>query len=210
MTAKDNCPGVTVTTVPASGSIFPVGTTTVTATATDASGNKTITTFKVKVKETQAPVITVAAKPIVLSWPANGSYQTINVTQCVLSVTDNCGSIPVTNVKIMKVTSDEVENASGDADGNTSKDIKIADNCKSVDLRRERKSTGNGRVYTIYLSVSDASGNTGTATFKVIAPITQTGITAVTDATAYTVQSNCSGYNYHTGQVLRNQRRPSL
>jgi hypothetical protein len=82
-------------------------------------------------------VINIAANPIVLLWPANGSYQTINVTQCVLSVTDNCGSIAVGNVKITKVTSDEVENASGDADGNTTKDIKIGDNCKSVDLRRE-------------------------------------------------------------------------
>ena len=200
VTAKDNCPGVTVTTVPASGSVFPVGTTTVTATATDASGNKTISTFKVKVKETQPPVINIAANPIVLLWPANGNYQTINVSQCVLSVTDNCGSIPVTSVKITKVTSDELENASGDADGNTTKDIKIADNCKSVDLRRERKSTGNGRVYTIYLSVNDASGNTGTATFKVIAPITQTGTTAVTDATAYYVSSNCSGNNHRPGE----------
>src|SRR5262249_7080428 len=35
-TATDNCPGVTVVSTPASGSLFPVGTTTVTATATDA------------------------------------------------------------------------------------------------------------------------------------------------------------------------------
>ena len=48
--ASDNCPGVTVVCVPPSGSIFPVGTTTVTCTATDASGNTatcsfTVTTF---------------------------------------------------------------------------------------------------------------------------------------------------------------------
>ena len=198
LTVADNCPGATITTSPASGSVFNVGTTTVTATATDASGNKTTSTFTVKVKESQPPVIKVVATPIVLLWPANGSYQTINVSQCVLSVTDNCSSIPVSSVKITKVTSDESENASGDADGNTTKDIKIASDCKSVDLRRERKSTGNGRVYTIYLSVTDASGNTSSATFKVIAPVSQTGTTAVCDATAYTVNSNCSGNSYRS------------
>jgi hypothetical protein len=38
-TASDNCPGVTSSCTPASGSVFPIGTTTVTCKATDASGN---------------------------------------------------------------------------------------------------------------------------------------------------------------------------
>jgi len=40
-TATDNCPGVTVTCIPAPGSCFPLGTTTVNCVATDASGNTT-------------------------------------------------------------------------------------------------------------------------------------------------------------------------
>ncbi len=49
---SDNCPGVTVTCNPPSGSCFPLGTTTVTCTATDSSGNTatcnfTVTTFDV-------------------------------------------------------------------------------------------------------------------------------------------------------------------
>ncbi|MDB5159655.1 MAG: hypothetical protein JWR50_4362 [Mucilaginibacter sp.] len=47
--ATDNCPGVQVVSVPASGSVFPIGTTVVTNTATDASGNKTVCTFQVTV-----------------------------------------------------------------------------------------------------------------------------------------------------------------
>jgi hypothetical protein len=47
--ASDNCPGVTVVCVPPSGSIFPVGTTTVTCTATDASGNTATCSFTVSV-----------------------------------------------------------------------------------------------------------------------------------------------------------------
>ena len=43
---------------PPSGSTFPVGTTTVTNTATDASGNTTSCSFTVTVTDTQNPVIT--------------------------------------------------------------------------------------------------------------------------------------------------------
>jgi hypothetical protein len=48
-TASDNCPGVTVVCVPPSGSPFPVGTTTVTCTATDASGNTATCSFTIKI-----------------------------------------------------------------------------------------------------------------------------------------------------------------
>jgi hypothetical protein len=49
VTATDNCPGVTFGVNPVSGSAFPAGTTTVTATATDAAGNVTTRTFTVTV-----------------------------------------------------------------------------------------------------------------------------------------------------------------
>jgi hypothetical protein len=42
---SDNCPGATVVCVPPSGSSFPLGTTTVTCTASDAAGNTTSCTF---------------------------------------------------------------------------------------------------------------------------------------------------------------------
>jgi hypothetical protein len=48
-TASDNCPGVTVVCNPPSGSCFPTGVTTVTCTATDASGNTATCTFTVTV-----------------------------------------------------------------------------------------------------------------------------------------------------------------
>jgi len=48
-TATDNCPGVTVACVPPSGSMFPTGTTSVTCTAMDASGNTATCTFPVTV-----------------------------------------------------------------------------------------------------------------------------------------------------------------
>src|SRR5262249_6121720 len=54
--ATDNCPGATTSCAPPSGSAFPIGTTTVTCTATDTSGNSTsciftVTAFDVSVQD---------------------------------------------------------------------------------------------------------------------------------------------------------------
>ena len=58
-TATDNCGGaVTITSSPASGTPFTVGTTVVTTTATDACGNTTTCTFTVTVNDPQRPVVT--------------------------------------------------------------------------------------------------------------------------------------------------------
>jgi hypothetical protein len=99
------------------------------------------------------------------------------------------------NVVILKVTSDEADNAPGNADGNTTNDIKIAANCKSVDLRSERMEGGNGRVYTVYFSVTDVNGNTSTAIAKAIAAPNQSGTTAIDNGPVYTVNSNCNTSN---------------
>jgi T5SS/PEP-CTERM-associated repeat protein len=50
----DNCPGVTTNSSPASGSVFPLGTTTVNCTATDTSGNTNFCSFTVTVNPTHA------------------------------------------------------------------------------------------------------------------------------------------------------------
>lgn len=50
--ASDNCPGVSVVCAPASGSAFPIGVTTVTCTASDASANTAACSFKVAVSGT--------------------------------------------------------------------------------------------------------------------------------------------------------------
>jgi hypothetical protein len=69
-TANDNCPGVTVTRVPA-GDLFPVGITQVKYTATDAYGNTATATQMVTVKDNTPPTITLTGKdPMVLECPA--------------------------------------------------------------------------------------------------------------------------------------------
>jgi subtilisin-like proprotein convertase family protein len=162
----------TVTCAPASGSFFPVGTTTVTCTASD--GNMSSCSFTVTVNDTEAPQITLTSGTIEL-WPPNHNYQTITMSQLVASATDNCDGNVFNNVVITSVSSDEAENAPGNDDGNTVNDIVIAANCKSVQLRAERDANLNGRVYTINLKVTDSAGNMSTASRTVVVPVNQSG-----------------------------------
>ena len=87
------------------------------------------------------------------------------------------------------VTSDEANNSGGD--GNTTNDIVIAADCKSVQVRSERSGNGNGRIYTITFKATDASGNVGTATAKVIVPKSQNGSPAIDDGPHFTVLGSC-------------------
>ncbi|NIT59743.1 MAG: VWA domain-containing protein, partial [Aliifodinibius sp.] len=115
------------------------------------------------------PLVVTVSNPITL-WPPNHNYTTIDVSQCIVSVSDNCANLSVSDVVITKVTSDEPEDVEGGGDGHTLNDIAIARDCGSVDLRQERQGDGNGRVYTIYLTVSDNDGNATTANCDVHVP----------------------------------------
>ena len=92
------------------------------------------------------------------------------------------------SVYILKVTSDELEK--GEGAGNTFKDILIAANCRSAQVRAERSSSGDGRVYKITFKVTNASGNSATAAAKVLVPVSQ-GDYAVDSGAKYTVNSSC-------------------
>src|SRR5262249_11483371 len=99
----------TITCVPSSGSFFPVGTTTVNCTSTAGP----TCSFKVTIKDTQAPTITLKSQPIKL-WPPDHKYVTINVAALVASVSDNCDhSLGVGSITISMVTSDEPNNSLG-------------------------------------------------------------------------------------------------
>ncbi|HEX8115664.1 MAG TPA: HYR domain-containing protein, partial [Pyrinomonadaceae bacterium] len=80
-TAEDAVGGpVPVTLSPQSGSNFPLGTTNVNASATDAAGNTSNGTFKVIVRDTTAPVITTPADVVVEATSAAGAAATFNAT----------------------------------------------------------------------------------------------------------------------------------
>lgn len=85
-TISDNCSGATVNCVPASGSSFPVGITTVTCTATDASNLTASCSFTVTVTVNQfTPTPTVSlTDPLICTGPgntANGSFAVTNTSQ---------------------------------------------------------------------------------------------------------------------------------
>jgi hypothetical protein len=182
---SDNCSVPSIVTDQASGSSFPVGTTTVHATATDAAGNSSTCSFTVTVKDITPPVINLKGITIAL-WPPNHKYQTIKVTDLVASASDLCDpSVNISSVQIAQVTSDEPDNSGGD--GNTTHDIVIASDCKSVQVRSERMGGSNGRVYTITFKVTDSSGNSTTATAKVVVDHSQNGSGAIDDGPHYTV-----------------------
>jgi hypothetical protein len=135
------------------------------------------------------PTITLIPNVNKTLWPPNHQYESVAVTDFVASASDNCdGTVNLNSVYILKITSDEVENGSGD--GNTLNDIVIAADCKSAQLRSERDGSGDGRVYTITFKVTDSAGNFTTATATVTVR-RNPNTPAVDSGTHYTVNSVC-------------------
>ncbi|MBO0725324.1 MAG: DUF11 domain-containing protein, partial [Blastocatellia bacterium] len=132
------------------------------------------------------PIITL--KPSISLWSPNHEYHTVTVAEMVQSVSDNC-PISIDDVVIEQVTSDEADDAIGE--GNTSDDIVIGADCRSVQLRAERAGTGDGRVYTVTLRLRDSGGAVTRADFEVGVPHSQNGAPAVKSATALTLMSVC-------------------
>lgn len=160
-----------------------------TLTATDSTGASSSSTATVTVVD-QAPAV-LTLKPAISMWPPNHNYHTVTMAQMVQSVSDGCSTVSINDVVIEKVTSDEPDDAVGDADGITINDIVIAPDCRSVQLRAERDETKNGRVYAIRLRLKDAAGNITRQDFLVSIPISQNGVAAVLDAAAQTAASSC-------------------
>ena len=95
--ATDNCPGVGVTYSHAPGSAFPVGITTVTATATDGAGNTDNCTFTVTVVDTQPPVFTFCP-PNQIRNNDPGDCGAIVIYPAATAI-DNCGAVILTYSK---------------------------------------------------------------------------------------------------------------
>jgi hypothetical protein len=83
----DNCPGVTAVSNPVSGSVFPVGVTTVWSVATDAHGNKDSCSFTVTVTDVEKPVIA-CPNDTTIYIP---STETSAIVTFTIGATDNCG-----------------------------------------------------------------------------------------------------------------------
>jgi len=166
-TATDLVDGsVAVTCSPASGSTFPLGTTTVQCTATDAHNNTAHGSFTVKVQDTTPPtIVSITASPNNL-WPNN--HKMVDVTITVIA-TDLVDPAPMSS--IVSVTVNEADNGNGD--GNTTPDF-IITGPLTLQLRSERDGNTD-RVYTITIACSDFSGNTAHGTVTVTVDPTSNG-----------------------------------
>lgn len=142
---------------PPAGSTFPIGTTAVQCTATDAHGNSSSSSFTVIVQDTTSPVISkIEANPSLL-WPPDHTMRLVTLT---VTATDAV-SAPVS--RIISITANQPANGVGD--GNTVGDWQITGPL-TVQLRAER-SQGNDRIYTITVETVDAAGNRSVGTVTV-------------------------------------------
>lgn len=154
--------GGVVACTPPSGSVFAIGTTTVTCTATNAAGSDT-EDFDVTVRDTTAPsIVQIVASPDVI-WPPN--HQMVEVTLTVIAF-DLGDDTPV--CKIVDITSNQPENGTGD--GDTGPDMEITGPL-TVDVRAERSHNAD-RVYKMTVECTDDSGNSSTKGTEV--KVTQT------------------------------------
>jgi hypothetical protein len=123
-TATDNIDGsITPSCKPASGAVFPVGTTTVTCTATDAHGNSSQATFKVTVVLIDVTPPAFSNVPATLKREADGPTGSV-VTYTAPTAVDNLdGPVPVTcsplSGKLFPLGATKVHCSATDTHGNT-------------------------------------------------------------------------------------------
>lgn len=123
----------------------------------DDSEDLTTVICQAAVADTTPPAIQVTASPDDL-WPPNHRMEDVVAT---VTATDACGT---STVVLESVVSDEPDNAEGNGDGNTVDDIQGAEagtEDYAFQVRAERASGGNGRVYTATYTATDGSGNVG-------------------------------------------------
>ena len=110
-----------------------------------------------------APSLSVTASPSKLA-PPNHKYVTVTTT---INASD---SVAPPTVTFVSATSNEPDDAPGDADGVTTNDV-VQVNKTTFKLRAERSETGSGRIYTITYRATDSCGNTATASATVTVPL---------------------------------------
>jgi len=203
-TANDNCPGVTVTRagVPA-GNVFPVGNTTVTYTATDASGNTATDTQIVTVIDNTPPTITAPADATANTGPGATSCGTLvsDASLGVATADDNCPGVTVTRTgvpagNVFPVGNTTVTYTATDASGNTATDTQIVtviDNtpptisCPNSITLEPTCPSGAIAIYTTPVGADNCPGSTTNRTAGLasgsVFPIGTTTVThRVTDA----------------------------
>jgi hypothetical protein len=155
--------------------VLPIGVHTITLTVDDGNGRIDSDTVEVTVEDTTPPELSLTVSPDML-WPPNHKMVPITVT---VTANDGCDPSPVFALKSITMNEGEVTNTYDPnyddtvGDDDTMNDIVVDPDDGSISLRAERSGTGEGRVYTITYSATDASGNATTASATVTVPHNQ-------------------------------------
>ena len=155
-TVFDNCPAVTASCLPPSGSTFGFGTTSVTCTATDASGNSSNCPTSVTVVDVPPVISSVVASPNVLR-PPNKKLDPVTI---LVKDTDVCDPNPVCSISAVATNS-------GPAIAGT-------DYVITGPLNLKLRAAGNGGhalTYIVSVTCADHHGGSTTAQTTVQAPL---------------------------------------
>jgi hypothetical protein len=125
--------------------------------ATDPANNSTDCLQVITVFDNVPPQITGLAPSLTPLWPPNHTMRDITLDY---DVSDNCDNLDTT----ISISSNESVNGTGD--GDTNPDWEIVDK-GHIRLRAERAANGDGRVYTITITVTDGCNSPVTATTNV-------------------------------------------
>lgn len=144
-----------VTCAPASGSTFPLGTTTVTCSAHDAHHNGASTSFTVTARDTTPPTISSVTPSTGILWPPNKKMVPISI-----AVADSDAVMASPACQIVSVASNEPGSGQWQITG-----------ALTLTLQADRLGTGTGRIYTIGVTCTDAAGNQSSlSTTTVVVP----------------------------------------
>lgn len=121
----------------------------------------------VQVVDNTPPSIDVSLSPTSL-WAPNHKMEPIIAT---VQVTDNC---PGVSFALTSVTSNEPDNGLGDGDTvGDIQDAALGTPDTQISLRAERQGSGDGRIYTVTYTATDASNNGDQAVAVVVVPKSQ-------------------------------------
>jgi hypothetical protein len=161
-----------------------LGTYTVNYTVSDHSGNATVATRTVIVRDTKAPLFFSFVTTHLL-WPPNHNLVNVGLK---IKVQDACDPDPTITVKVYS-DEDDVDAQTGDDHSPDAADIGVG----TLRLRAERSDKGHGRVYLIVLKATDESGNSSYAYSAVVVPKAQ-NLASIALVTAQAVAARLSAH----------------
>jgi LPXTG-site transpeptidase (sortase) family protein len=197
--ANDNVDGtLTPTCVPASGSTFPLGTTTVTCSATDSAGNTGSNSFTITVQDITAPTVTVPANITQEATSASGNTITFTASATDIvdgSLTPTCtppsgSTFPIATTTVTCSVTDSAGNTGSNSFTITVQDTTAPTVTVPANITQEATST-SGNTITFTASATDIVDGTLTPTCVPasgsVFPIGTTNVTcSVTDSASNT------------------------